>query len=372
MIQPRPWASLALVLALAPAARAQGVVVVHPAEVDEGRPVTLRVGWVHKGDQARALLSLVARGGAEPVTWSGVVERDALFLAPLADEALTLDLEATEDLGPVARAPAPPVVGQLGGVPCRILRLVEPGETVAVELPLVPSAGPLEVQVTVETLTFPEPGPLGAVTLYVPGGTQRWAPGESADEPDPDAGPELGPPGARGGRRVDVAVHLTRWSPRAIGPSPEVLVRKDALAAIAPARQQLAAQVTVRPAKFGLAAAKARAALEPTAAVRLLDDRWLLQDATRVALVAEQGAVTTQPGALLPWALGLARDGRASLRWYEGAERPELVKALEEAGFVRNVGKGIDLEVTTEKLTGLLSILEQHGMTLRDGRLVAR
>src|SRR5688572_32150564 len=69
----RAAAALALLLALAPAASAQ----VLPAEVEEGRPVTLRVGWTNKGQEAVLLRSLRASVGAERASLEGERHLDA-------------------------------------------------------------------------------------------------------------------------------------------------------------------------------------------------------------------------------------------------------------------------------------------------------
>lgn len=202
-------ATAALLLTLAGLARGDGKVTLFPAEVEEGRPATLRVGWVHAGE-ACGLLALEASVGSLTVTLAPPRDTGALVIAPGEDEVVTVDV------APVGSAASPPGAG-LRAEPCRVLRQVVPGETVALEVPLAPAgAGPLEVRVTARFV------PLGGVPRWVRGATHVWSP----------------PPG-------DMRLTLTRWLRPAFGPAEEVLVRTDALAGLAPAEERHLVRVPV-------------------------------------------------------------------------------------------------------------------------------
>lgn len=389
----RRWSLAALALgalvALPEQARADGAVQVTPDEVDEGRPVTLHVAWIHSGSDPAGLLAFEAQvvGASERVAHPGPSLREALWLDPLSGDAVTLDLEAHETLGAQARAPRPPVTGQLAGTPVTILRQVVPGESLALSLAVVPGAVAVEVAVRVRRLPLRADGPLAGAQVLVPGPTWAWRPGplgHVGSEPDPGLptisgvdpdplGAGLGDPRAPGG--VDLRVRVTRWVPRGLGPSPEVLLHRDALDALAPEDERHLVQVKVRPAPFGRAAALAKSTLAaPTHAVRLADDRWVVEDpqAGRAAVVAATGAPVVVDGRPFPAALDLARDGRLALTWYEAHEHPDLARALEQGGLVKGRGKGLQLEVTPDTLVPFLEALRAHGARFDEGRIVTR
>lgn len=379
-------APLAIVIVLGALAtvRAQDVQV-DPCEVDEGRPVTLRVAWIHSGTDPAGLLALEVRAtrvGREIASAShgGPSHRDALWLDGLADEALTLEVEAHEDLGAQARAPRPPLSAGLRGEPSVVLRQVVPGESVGLTLEVLPLLDTVDLEVVVRHVPLrPDLLPAGA-RLYVQGPTHVWRPGASAEESDPlgpPSGPDADPLGvnAGGGSRVSLVARLTRWIPRGLGPSPEVLVRRAVLDALTPIEARTVLRVKVRPAAFGCSAALAAAATRETveAVVRLEDDRWVFQSPTYAGVVTDRPSVTEHPGfRLFPWVLGLARDGRAGLTWYEAHEQPDLAKALKDGGFVKGEGKGLVLEVTTATLDAFLAALAEHDAALRDGRIDRR
>lgn len=362
--------------ALAASARGQEVQV-EPREVDEGRPVTLRVAWVHSGTDPAGLLAFEVRAtragrATASASLAGPSHREALWLDGLSDEALTLDLEAQEDLGAQARAPRPPITTGLRGEPSVVLRQVVPGESVGLTLEVLPLLDTVDLEVVVRHVPLrPDLLPAGT-RLYVQGPTHLWRPGAEPAEREPDVDP-LG--GGGGGARVDLVARLTRWVPRGLGPSPEVLVRRAVLDALTPGEARTAVRVKVRPAGFGCSAALAAAATRETveAVVRLADGSWALQSPTYAAVVREQPSVTEYPGfRLFPWIVALARDGRAELRWYDAHAQPALAQALKDGGFVTAEGKGLVLEVTTATLDAFLEALGKHGAALRDGRIERR
>ncbi len=380
-------AALALValVALPELVRADGAVQVTPDEVDEGRPVTLHVAWIHSGVDPAGLLALEAQvvGASERVAHPGPSLREALWLDPLSGDAVTLDLEAHETLGAQARAPRPPVTGQLAGAPAVVLRQVVPGESLALPTPALPGAGALELEVRVRRVALRAGGPLTPADVLVPGPTWSWRPGaqEAPDDldlgapADPSAAPD--PLGLDGGSSASVGlrVRVTRWVPRGLGPSPEVLLHREALDALEAADERHVVLVKVRPAAFGRAAALAKCTLAaPTHAVRLADDRWVVEDpqASRAAIVAATGAPVVVDGRLFPEAVDLARDGRLALTWYEAHEHPDLARALEQGGLVKGEGKGLQLEVTTNTLVPFLEALRAHGARFDEGRIVTR
>jgi hypothetical protein len=380
-------ATLALAILLLGAqatARAQDVQV-DPREVDEGRPVTLRVAWIHSGTDPAGLLALEVRAtrvGRETASasHSGPSHREALWLDGLADEALTLEVEAREELGAQARAPRPPLTAGLRGEPSVVLRQVVPGESVGLTLEVLPLGDTVDLEVVVRHVTLrPDLLPAGA-RLYVQGPTHVWRPGAPTEESDPlgaPTGPDADPLGLRpgGGASVNLIARLTRWIPRGLGPSPEVLVRRAVLDALTPIEARTVVRVKVRPAAFGCSAALAAAATRETveAVVRLADDRWVFQSPTYAGVVTDRPSVVEHAGfRLFPWVLGLARDGRAGLTWYEAHEQPDLANALKDAGFVTGEGKGLMLEVTTESLSTFLGIVAKHDAALRDGRIEQR
>lgn len=389
---------IVIVLGALTTARAQDVQV-DPREVDEGRPVTLRVAWVHSGTDPAGLLALEVRATRAPLartasaTLPGPSHRDALWLDGLSDEALTLEVEAHEDLGAQARAPRPPLTAGLRGEPSVVLRQVVPGESVGLTLEVVPLGETLDVEVVVRHVPLrPDLLPAGA-RLYVHGPTHVWRPGAPTEEADPlgaPTGPDTDPLGLRpggGGSSAHLAVRLTRWIARGLGPSPEVLVRRAVVDALTPVEERRVVRVKVRPAKLTFAEVledagpRERAARDPREAivdtVCLDDGRWVVQSEARASVVWEPGEVRYtvmdhDGGRVFPWIVGLARDGRAEVRWYEAHEQPALAAALKAGGFVKAEGKGLVLEVTTASLWPFFETLSKHDAALRDGRIEPR
>lgn len=366
---------VAVVVALALAPTARGQVSVEPAALDEGRPATVRVTWVHEGaDPALVRRLVIAWPGGERVVEAARDER----VVWVDDDALALTLEVPDRPGVEGRAPRPPVVARLEGEAAVVFRQVAPGESLIAEVELVPLRD-VELTVTVELHPLrPDALPAGA-RLRVPGPALTWRPGAAADAAPAEDAPAPGPlPDPRGllpmpGGPADpdplglappapgqALVRLTRWVPRGLGPSPYVLLPGDVARALEPVARAHRVGLTLRPAAFGLGAAAERAGFTSVErAVRLADDRWVLQTGGRLAVVGADGPARAFDGEAFPLALALARDGRAPL----GRPDPQVAQALEAAGL------GDAREVTLATLVPLLEALAAHGAALAGDRI---
>ncbi|MCO5171689.1 MAG: hypothetical protein M9894_35750 [Planctomycetes bacterium] len=376
---------LALALVLAPAARGQeGGASAEPATLDEGRPTTVRVTWVHGRDTPALVRRLVVRGaGSERVVEAAREER----FVWLADEALALTLEAHDDPGVEARAPRGPVTARVEGEPGTVLRQVVAGESLIATIDVVPRGEAVELALVADLVALRSDVLPAGARLLVPGATHTWRPGAPADDDPPEGGPLpdpralLPPPpppdpdplGLAPAAPHEVVVRLARWVPPGLGPSSHALLRKDVAAALTATRDERRVRIPVRAAPFGLRAAAEKSGLDVVErAVRLPDDRWVLQASGRFAVVAPDAAAAVFDGDAFPLALDLARDGQAALPWLMSHERPDLAAALEAAGQVRAQGKGLVVEVTPATLVPVLEALRAHGGRVVRGQIEVR
>lgn len=368
---------MAVVVALALASTARGQVSVEPTGLDEGRPATVRVTWVHEGaDPALVRRLVIAWPGGERVVEAARDER----VVWVDDDALALTLEVPDRPGVEGRAPRPPVVARLEGEPAVVFRQVVPGESLIAAVDLVPLRD-VELTVTAELHPLRSDALPAGARLRVPGPALTWRPRPAVDAPAADEAP--GPlPDPRGllpmpGGPADpdplglappapgqALVRLSRWVPRGLGPSPHVLLPGDVADALEPVARAHRLRLALRPAAFGLGAAAERAGLASVErAVRLPDDRWVLQAGGRLAVVGPDGGpdgpARAFDGQAFPLALALARDGRAPL----GRPDPQVARALEAAGL------GDAREVTLATLVPLLEALAAHGAALAGDRI---
>ncbi len=407
------WVVACLGALVAPATPARGgdvlgeVTLEAPAGgLEEGRPARVTLRWCAAGDDALLLLAVEAtptlgrdRG---PAVSGGEDLRlvSAAALDPLAPGRVTLELAAEEDLGPIARAPRPPLRLALEGEPCVIARVVAPGEALSFGVPVLPRAGlGLELQVRAVRLVAPGDGP--APQVLVRGATWTWSPGAPAaaevellldrpgtgplgrDRPGaPDRGPEPAPFGAGGADpgfpRVGFTVQMTRWVPRGIGPAREVLLERAAFVALPRAEGRRALALEVRPAPVPLADALARAGLQgPGGRAVRVGAGWALEvpgpglGMPALTYLPDDGA---RPGAPLPgdgfaWAYEVAERGRARLECWSPA--PDLTPALEAAGARLEGGKGLRVEVTPETFAPVLAALARLEARI-EGRTIVR
>ncbi len=369
---------LALALLAGLAARSAGQGLVSPAEVDEGRPVTIRVTWTQPTGGAPALItSLVATVGDARASLPAPEELQVVALAPLSPDLLSLELVAEEELGAAARAPRPPVRAALAGEPWRLVRQLVPDERLVLEVPLVPVAGePLAVTLAAEVVHLdPARGGPSLADCRVRGAAQAWtagAPGGPAGEEDP-LGLRPDVDGAGPGASTAVRVSLVRWVPAGPGPAIELLVRASELATPRAGSERLELRLTervvVRPAPFGRSAAYARAGVAASDQAVRVGDAWAIDAAGQVVVVAAEGEVVRADGALGAWGLRLARDGRATATAWIAGDAP-LAAALQAAGLVQATGKGVVVEVTPASLTTFVRLVQDHGARLRDGTIV--
>jgi hypothetical protein len=280
--------------------------------------------------------------------------------AQLGGEVLTMELVVEEDMGTsaAARLPVPEVRARLEGDPYVLCRLARPGQRVGLSLPVVPALGAEEVTVSWRAFACEGPG------IFARSRSDSWAPPSSELGP---ADPRAFPPPERGGSRANLRVELTRWRPwTSADRVGEVLIHKDAFAQLRAISGKATARVEVRAATFGLGDALAQAKLQGpvAAAVRLADDRWVIQREEGWWVVGADGAPRHGAGQLFPFALDLARSGSGGFLWYEHHARPKVAEALRAAGFVRGEGKGLAVEVTAESLVPFLELLAEHGLGL--------
>jgi len=368
---------LALALLAGLAATSAGQELVSPAEVDEGRPVTIRVTWTQPAGGASALItSLVATVGDARASLPAPKELQVVALAPLSPDLVSLELVAEEELGAAARAPRPPVRAALAGEPWRLVRQLVPDERLVLEVPLVPVAGePLAVTLAAELVHLdPARGGPSLADCRVRGPARSWtagAPGGPAGEEDP-LGLRPDEDGAEQGTSA-VRVSLVRWIPVGPGPAMELLVRASELATPRAGSERLELRLTervvVRPAPFGRSAAYARAGVAASDQAVRVGDLWALDAAGQVVVVAAEGEVVRADGALAGWGLRLARDGRATATAWIAGDAP-LAAALQAAGLVQATGKGVVVEVTPATLVTFVRIVRDHRARLRDGTIV--
>lgn len=358
----RPSLVALLFLGALATARAQDVLV-EPREVEEGRPVTVSVAWTDSGIDPVGVWSIdvgasFAGHATSTTTLAGPRERSAFWLGSPGDEVLTLDLVARGEPGRRRRSMKG---AALAGEPCFVLKQVVAGERVDCSFEVVPLDEAPEVQLTLRLLPIGADALPAEARVYVRSAYDVWSPpgmdDVTADSP------------------IALQVQLTRWIPRGTdtGPSTEVLLRRAVADAITPIEVRRRARLTLRRAAFGYAAARAKVSSGPvTNAVRLGDDRWVLQQGDQVALVAA--------GALLPmmfrtdafpWVIDLARHGRLALTWYDSHEYPaELTTALKDGGFGGTAQEsGLMFELTTANLAPFLAIFSKHGAKMRSYRI---
>ncbi|MBX3469216.1 MAG: hypothetical protein KF878_20270 [Planctomycetes bacterium] len=360
---------MAVVVALALAPTARGQVSVEPAALDEGRPATVRVTWVHEGaDPALVRRLVIAWPGGERVVEAARDER----VVWVDDDALALTLEVPDRPGVEGRAPRPPVVARLEGEAAVVFRQVAPGESLIAAVELVPLRD-VELTVTVELHPLrPDALPAGA-RLRVPGPALTWRRAPQIITPaDEGRTPDRGAPAhARRPGRPRPASRRRRGpgarAAVALGPAPEPLAIQYSCGRRRPPstrRPRPPAPADAPATAAGLGAAAERAGLASVErAVRLPDDRWVLQAGGRLAVVGPHGGpdgpARAFDGQAFPLALALARDGRAPL----GRPDPQVARALEAAGL------GDAREVTLATLVPLLEALAAHGAALAGDRI---
>ncbi|RMG07121.1 MAG: hypothetical protein D6731_24340 [Planctomycetota bacterium] len=340
---------------------------VEPNRCEEGRPVELRVSLRTGRQTPSALLRLAVRLGssAREHTWG--TPQPAVALSPaLASEVITLDFVAREDLSRamVARAPRPDVRARLGPATFLRCRLAAPGEALQTRLSVVPRPDRTQLVVEWKELRL-APSTAG---VYAPARTYTWDPDAARLPPTERGGPAPLPGAAPGGVRLNVS--LTRWRPWRGETVREVLLDRALAEDLEAHTERAEVSLQILPAPFGRAAAAARAGVEPSAAVRLADDRWVLQAGERWHVVPPEGPLHQGQGRVFPFALELARRGRAGLLWYDHSEHGALAAALREAGFARAPGKALAVEVDAGRLVDFLELLARHGARL-DGDGIA-
>lgn len=329
-----------------------------PATCSEGRPTQVRLTVKAASKEAQAVLFVAAQVGAEKSSQSWQRRKSGVKLAHLGAELVTLDLIASEDLStsPVARAPMPDVRATLEGNPYVLCRYLPPGDSLTRTVTVVPLLPGPAAKLSWKAITLDPVKTKGTVYRRKQG--QTWNPG--ADGQDLGGPPTLG---AKTGLRVE----LTRWELWTGGKTGEVLIEGRAFKATTASTFEAGGALQVLPAEFGLVAAMTKAKLEgKTTAVRLKDERWILEQDGRWCIVGAEGDVKSGPGQLFPFALDLARSGRAGFMWHSYPDHPEVAEALQTAGFGDNRGKGMPIEVTEATLVPFLDLLAKHGVQLSE------
>lgn len=332
---------------------------VRPERCEEGRPIQVRVTVKGLNDEALALDRCAVVVGSQAKDSGWTVQLNAMSLSHLSPDIVTLGLTASEDLGnsAVARAPMPDVRASLDGQPYALRRLVSPGESLSLSVSVVPAA---ETRQAVLAWRARKVTPKTGAYRRSEGHT--WSPG-GAEGPLGHGAPSLG----GGTDRVAFRVDLTRWSPwKGKKKSREVLIPKKAYDGLEVVQGEVEVPLVVVPAAFGLKAAAVRAKVSGAtdAAVRLKDDRWILQQKDRWWVVPAEGEVAEGRGVMFPFALDLARSGRGGFMWYGYHDLPKLAQALRAKGFGKGQGKGLPVEVKADGLVPFLRLLEAHGARL--------
>lgn len=336
----------------APEKKAHPVAIsVKPSKLDEGRPARLRVSFENTSNRPLLLLELGAQVNQPNLNRSEVRDwTQRTKGVRVKGEVVTLTLTATDDPGPEARAPQPPVVAGLEGRPYRKLQVLLPGRKVSLGVSFVPRHAACRVTASYKAIPH-----IAGGELYAIQDVQRWLPGA---EPAKPGQPPLLP------RGTGYAVELTRWEPWRGQATGEVLVGEEQLRRLGPYEGVSKERLTVEPADFSQLSASQRAqADEVKQAVRLADGRWVLQAKTRWWLVGEGTKTLSGEGDLYLSARDLASLGRFGLDWY-GTKRhqgfAEALRAL-KIGHATKGGLGLSIEVDAETLVPFLELLAEHG-----------
>lgn len=339
-------------LSAAPEKKAQPVAVtVKPSKLDEGRPARLRVSFENTSSRPLLLLELGAKVNQPNLSRSEVRDWTQRTKGVRVDgEVVTLTLTATDDPGPEARAPRPPVVAGLEGRPYRKLQVLLPGRKVSLGVSFVPRHAACRVTATYKAIPHVAGGELYAIQ-----DVQRWNPGA---EPTKPGQPMLMP------RGTGFSVELTRWEPWGGQATGEVLVGEEQLRRLGAYEGVSKERLTVEPADFSQLAASQRAkASGVEQAVRLADGRWVLQSKSRWWLVGAKDEVRSGEGNLYLSARDLASLGRFGLDWYGTKRHKAFAEELRmlEIGHPTKGGLGLSIEVDAETLVPFLDLLSRYG-----------
>ncbi len=332
---------------------------IEPTTCSESRPTQVRLSVKPGYGQPQAILWLEAKIGAVKSKQGWERKKSGVHLAHLRPELITLDLIASEDLSnsAVARAPMPDVSATLEGAPHVLCRYAAQDEVLTRTITIVPLLDQASAELSWEAIALDPLAANGKIFVRKQG--HSWTPGSDRQ----GLGHRPAPMGSRAGLRIE----LMRWAVWTGKKCHAVLIEEKAFKGMKRASASAKGQLKVEPAKFGLAAALAKAELEgDTTAVRLKDDRWILEQKGHWCVVGAEGPARLGEGKLFPFALDLARTGRAGFMWYAYTDHPELAKALEAGGFSTSRGKGMPIEVTEATLVPFLELLSKHGVQLSE------
>ncbi|GEM_PF-5438122 len=357
----RGMAAIALAIACGTAAAGEFVnIVVGPSAVTEGLPATFDVVILPASDATIAVSEV-------RIAFGPVFERHTLarhlrgaWGEPATEGAVTVDLEVSEgDIGPVARAPMPPVRVPCGPDAFVTWRLLPPGKELRFSLRVVPLAGrPPEVRVEVDCV------PLEALTAVESAHPVLYPKGSAnASVVLGDAQPGAFPgPGA-------ASVCCQAWSPSA-GEAEEILLDALVASALVPTTEKAAPAIEIKAAPVPSAQALDRAGLtlkDIVQAVWLAEtETWVLETRNASVLAPKEGDTRKHKGRLAALAARMTEGGPVEL----SAPMDEALRGeLEEAGVRTSEGKMLLVQARAQHLAAILDVLEKRGLVV-DGQYV--
>lgn len=355
-------AAIALAIACGTATAGELVnIVVGPSSVTEGLPASFDVIIIPASDVTVAVSEVRISFGPASETHDLSRHLQGAWGEPAAEGAVTVELDISEgDIGPVARAPMPPVHVPCGPDAFVTWRLLPPGKELRLSLRAIPLAGrPSELRVEVDCL------PLDALTtvegmhpVLYPKGSANASVALGDAEPGSFPGPGT------------ATVSCKAWGPTATQ-AEEILLDATVASAATPTTEKAAPQIEVKAAPVPSAQALDRAKV---AIVDVVDAVWLAETETWVletkngsVLVPRQGDTRTHKGRLAALAARMTEGGPVEL---SAPMDEELHGELEAAGIRTSEGKMLLIQARALHLGTILDLVEKRNLVI-EGQYVA-
>ncbi len=328
-------------------------IVVGPSSAPEGLPASFQVVVQRASDATLAVSEVRVSFGAATETHSLSRRLRGAWGEPAADGAVTLDLDISEgDIGPVARAPMPPVRTPCGPDEFVTYRLLRPGKDLRFTLRGIPlGCRPAEVRVEVDCFEFQ-----GTVEGLHPALYPKGSANASVSLGDAQPGTFPGPGAA--------SVSCQAWG-TSDNEADEVLFDAAVAELLTPTTETMpfTIEVAAAPVPSAQALEKAKLAVEDLLdAVWLAEtETWVLETRTGSTLVPKAGEPRAHKGHLAALAARMTEGGPIEL----SAPMDEALRGELEGASVRtSEGKMLIIQARAQHLGTILDAVEKRGLVI--------